>query len=321
MRGRGSHLRGNYEDGRGQGVGRAAGGDSQGQSEWTEVGRATRGRGDHSRGGHDGGRRGRGRGDAGGEGQGLFEVGRGSRGRGGYSRGGFDDGDGRGRGGLQIQGQPESSRGYMSRGGSSRGMYDDGRRGQMQAQGGNRGGQSGAGRRLPPSVYPFAQGESMDARLSTDAQDSLIRNIKGLTLQGNRVFRPGWGTLGGEIKVRANFFALKYQPHSVLYEYTVKFEPNLESSAMRKRLFELLEQEQVLSRFMTDIVHDGTQRIISCALLPLELPLLIQIAYYDSHEDGPRSRAPVITVSLEPPKELRTDDLDKYVHCIQSHSR
>ena len=234
---------------------------------------------------------------------------RGQRGRG-YSQGRGDFmqsrgiGRGRNRGSAGGQGQ--------DRGGYSRGD-DDGRRGQNRAENNERGGYSsaGAGRRnVPPEIFPFPAEDSMEPRLSSEEQDGLIERLKTLSPGANRVLRPGWGTLGKEINIRANFFVVKYQPKTVLYDYALTFKPDCKAQAIKARLLELIEKNE-LSPFLKEIVHGRAQRIISRSPLTLRFPFSIQKSLNEQNEDGAGNGSPIYTIVIKQPVELRTNDLDE----------
>lgn len=105
------------------------------------------------------------------------------RGRGGY--------EGRGRGGDRGsfgRGSPDSGRGRVFSG---------------PQRGGARGG--------PPGIFRAGVPATLAPRLSPASQAALIQSLKGIEPNPERPPRPGFGTAGTVISVRANFFAVKGQ--------------------------------------------------------------------------------------------------------------
>jgi eukaryotic translation initiation factor 2C len=273
-----------------------------------------RGRGNRGRGGNEGVRgavRGRGAGVA--RGTGGSPVIRGgspviSEGRGGLppsqgaasrgASGGFVD-RGRGRGiGEGRGGQSGGGGGFEPRGGGFRGGGGGGPRGNFRGRGGPTG----------PLVFAENTPARIDTRLSTT--DQLITSFKKLEVRNKLPLRPGFGTLGNAITLRANFFPIRI-PKGPIYDYTVEITPKTDINRLKGRIFFLLEQNPRCAEHLDYITHDNSQRLLSAKKLPQ--PLDIEVPFYEEGESKPRPKAKVYTVSIVFSRILDTSDLTKCV--------
>ncbi|TDL21938.1 Piwi-domain-containing protein [Rickenella mellea] len=200
-----------------------------------------------------------------------------------------------------------------------------GGRGRGQGRGGGRGGRGNAsssgasgprgaprGRGGPPGLFtPVNASTTLEPRLSAREQDALISSFNSLTTAEGRPVRPGFGKLGTAIKVRANFFAVKYPKNTILYDYTVNITPKTDVGRLKKRIFELLEGSVDLAPFLHDIAHDRSQRVVSRRKLPD--PFVINVPFYEDGEGQPRPGARVYEVEICDPRELNSKDLDRYL--------
>lgn len=87
-------------------------------------------------------------------------------------------------------------------------------------QGGGRGGGPSTPQPDPVALPPAV----IDARLTDNSLDQVTQGLAKLKIQGGGgelPVRPGFGTLGKAIKLRANYFAVQKFP-AFLYEYEVK---------------------------------------------------------------------------------------------------
>lgn len=209
--------------------------------------------------------------------RGQGRGGRGGRGQGRGGRGG--QGQGGGRGGPPHAPRMDSPSVSVSSTGSSgfgggRGRGGGGGGGGHPGRGGGRGG--------PIQIFAAGRPAQPDARLAPRELDALTSKFRQLTTSvPDRVVRPGFGKQGAAITLRANFFALKYPKNLVLYDYAVKFTPEVQTKEKRtlKRLFELLESTSQFAPFLSDIAHDRTQRLISRRRLPTNLAETLPLAY------------------------------------------
>ncbi|KIJ59485.1 hypothetical protein HYDPIDRAFT_118463 [Hydnomerulius pinastri MD-312] len=207
------------------------------------------------------------------------------------SRGGF-------RGGPRGGGPP---RGGGGGGGPPRG-----------GAGGPRGGFGGGGG--PPGGGAsgdiiFGGPASVDQRLATS--DKLVATLTKLPYNPERPHRPGFGTLGNPVVLRANFFATKF-PSGIVYDYHVEIAPTTDINRIKARLFRLLEQSthpgwQELVPF---IAHDGSARLVSAKKLPQ--PLDVPVVFLEEGETQPRTRAKTYMVSIVSSGELDTRKLTDF---------
>ncbi|KAJ7628412.1 argonaute-like protein [Roridomyces roridus] len=210
----------------------------------------------------------RGRGGGGpprGEGRGGFRGGGGDRGRGG---GGFDGG--RGRGGFDNRG-----RGGFDRG---RGGFDRG--------GGGRGGGMGRGRDVG-GIFAEGHPANIDARLQDNSDKALVQALATVRQSPDDLpTRPGFGTRGRQIKLRANFFPVRI-PKGPLYEFDVSITPTQGTAPgrVKKRIFQLAEASQQWAPMRGFVAHDFAAKLISTQQLPQ--PLAIRVPFYDEDEQPP----------------------------------
>ncbi|KAK7682059.1 hypothetical protein QCA50_015023 [Cerrena zonata] len=243
------------------------------------------------------------------------------------TRGGFNRGRGQSftPGGDSYRGGPPQFRGGP-RGGRGGG---DGFRGRG---GGRGGGPSHAGD--PSRIFMANVPARVDDRLSTS--DALIESFKREGYQPEKPLRPGWGTKGKAIVLRANFFPVTMPKDLVLYEYSISITPDklpfpeppelktqprggkkggrkgdnklkLEETA---RILALLEQTPEFQPHLSYIAHDKSKLLTSARLLPQ--PLAIPVPWCFEGETTHRPDTPIYTVEITFTKHLRTDELTQY---------
>lgn len=220
-------------------------------------------------------------------------------------------GPGRGRGGQDF---PARGRGGhdSGRGGGSGG---DGGRG-FEPRGGGGGGGRGRGGFGGPVIFAENVPAPVPARLSAASLQQVITGFKSLSVKPDRPLRPGYGTVGTPITLRANFFAVKV-PQGPIYDYTVEISPSTDFNRLKARIFQLLELSPAAQAHLPYIAHDRSQRLVSARRLPQ--PMNIAIKYYDDHQDSPSSNGKVYTVSITFQRELDPRQLTRYVcHCFNS---
>ncbi|KAG0692978.1 ribonuclease H-like domain-containing protein [Suillus ampliporus] len=233
------------------------------------------------------------------------------RGRGGY-RGGPPGGPRGGSPSGPRGGSPSGPRGGSPSGprGGPPGGPRGGGGGFSGGRGSGRGGYGGGSRGGVPGDLIFRGPTSVDQRLAT--LDQLVSSFKKLTFNPERPHRPGYGTLGREITVRANFFATKL-PKGPIYDYHVEITPSTDIKRIRARLFLLLEQsnQQGWKEFVPFIAHDRSERIVSAKKLPQ--PLDVQIQFYDEGEAGPNARSKTYTFAITHTADLDIAQLTKHL--------
>ncbi|KAG2357054.1 Piwi-domain-containing protein [Suillus spraguei] len=175
---------------------------------------------------------------------------------------------------------------------------------------GTRGGYGGGSRGGVPGDLIFRGPASVDQRLAT--LDHLVSSFNKLAFKPERPHRPGFGTLGRQITLRANFFPVKL-PKGPIYDYHVEITPSTDIKRIRARLFELLKQsdQEGWQQFVPFIHHDGSQRLVSSKKLPQ--PLDVQVQYYEDGEAGPNTRSKTYTFAIMHTTDLDVAQLTKYL--------
>lgn len=152
-------------------------------------------------------------------------------------------------------------------------------------------------------------------RLSDASHTDLINSFKSLAVNPERPVRPGYGTLGTPITLRANFFAVKL-PKGPIFDYNIEISPKTDINHLKKRIFELVEQSPMCAPHLPYIAHDHSQRLVSARELPQ--PLDISVPFYDDHETEPRPNAKVYIVSIKFERQLHMGSMTQYVPEILS---
>jgi eukaryotic translation initiation factor 2C len=221
------------------------------------------------------------------------------RGRGGPPGGGGGGGGGgdRGRRGGDRGGPPNrgGDRGSPYRGGGGdRGSY----RGGSPARGG-RGGFDA------PLIFNAGQPAQIDPNASVS--NELIGRIRAAQPGPERPARPGYGTAGRVVALRANFFALEFAKDK-FFEYVVKIEPEPKSQKVRvkRRVLALFEESEAVKPYANQFAHDGVQRLIASRELPQ--PLEGTVVFYEVGDQPPRN-ADRYSVEVSFLRELSTAPL------------
>lgn len=222
---------------------------------------------------------------------------------------------GRGRGGAR--GSPRGSRGSSpapgdrGRGGGYRG--GDFNRGRGDFRGGpSGGGFRGRGRGGPPppplvSLGGPRQSAEEQARI-VELEKSIVR-FREVPPSEEHPLRPGFGTLGTKILLRANFFQVQFKKGLIIYDYDVKITPATGIARLKARIFELLERKPEFQKFKPFIAHDRSQRLVCPRELPQ--PLSFDITYVEEEETEPRPNAKTYTVEITKTGELHTEEMNK----------
>ncbi|KAG2129584.1 Piwi domain-containing protein [Suillus clintonianus] len=205
----------------------------------------------------------------------------------------------RGRGGNRG-GPPGGPRG----GGGGGGGFGGGR------GSGTRGGYGGGPRGGVPGDLIFRGPASVDQRLAT--LDQLVSSFKKLAFNPARPHRPGYGTLGRSITLRANFFPIKL-PKGPIYDYRVEITPSTDIKRIRARLFWFLERsnQQGWRELVPFTAHDNSERLVSSKKLPQ--PLDVQVQYYEEGEAGPNAKSKTYTFGFTHTGDLDVAKLTKYL--------
>ncbi|KAF3906958.1 hypothetical protein AA313_de0209849 [Arthrobotrys entomopaga] len=277
----------------------------------------------------------RGRGGPRGGGRGRGDRGRGDRGAGGGQRGG---GGGGSRGGGAFSGFADRG-GRGDRGGGRGGDRGGGRGGRGPSRGGFGGGGRGgiASDPLDLQLFRPPTGPTTVDRNVVNDENALIASFKGLSMnppveaEGKEIEpayppRPGFGTVGESVSVRANFFPLDIKPpgggkNLLVYVYDLKVVPDEQKKkAILKRVIQLFMQEY-LSKHV--VATDFAKVLFSPKKLPEKLIPAggAKIKLYYEDEPGATDRSKEYTVDIKPSKTsvLDIDDLWSYVRGKSDH--
>jgi len=152
----------------------------------------------------------------------------------------------------------------------------------------------------PSSVFQPGVPANVDNRLTDNSQDVLVNALRTLKIKPDELpVRPGFGSEGKPIKLRANFFPIKVRS-ATYYEYDVALSPVAGTAIRRvkRRIFQLAEQSADWERFglKNSVAHDHSAKLVS----PKELaqPLSIRIPFYDEDEPGPKAGGKEYTLTI-----------------------
>ena len=121
--------------------------------------------------------------------------------------------------------------------------------------------------------------------------------------------RPGFGTAGTKIIVRANFFALKFEKDLIIHEYKIEITPKTELKRLKGRIIECLEQSPGYAKYKPYIAHDGSEKMVAARALPQ--PLVLDVTFIEEGETSARENAKKFKVEITKTAEHDTNDLAK----------
>ncbi|KAJ6510612.1 argonaute-like protein [Mycena sanguinolenta] len=171
-----------------------------------------------------------------------------------------------------------------------------------------RGSQGGTG---GPAIFAADVPAIIPPRLSDVSHDQLIKSFSTVSADPDRPLRPGYGTVGKPIRLRANFFPVRI-PAGPIFDYAVEITPPTNINRVKARIFSLLEQRDACKPFLHHIAHDRSRRLISAKELPQ--PLRISVPFYEDGETGLKEGATVYTVEIVFDKELDVASLTKHLN-------
>ncbi len=173
-----------------------------------------------------------------------------------------------------------------------------------RGRGGPRGGGPGGG---GPLIYNAGQRPQPD--LSLVSPNEVIVRMRNLNPGPERPARPGYGTAGRAVALRANFFALESMP-DMIYEYIVQItpEPKSQKPRTKRRVLALFEHSAELRPYINDIAHDGAQRLVSSKPLP---DITGGVLFYEEGDRRPPRDADKYDVAITFFKELSTEPLKR----------
>lgn len=135
-----------------------------------------------------------------------------------------------------------------------------------------------------------------------------MKVLKALPYKPEHPPRPGFGTLGTAITVRANFFPVKFE-RQILYDYAISITPDKYLKGRRERLFTLLEQcrHPQWLLYAKSVVHDKGARLVSAKELPQSLE--IPVPFLEEGQSQPSSSAETYVFSFKLQRELDPHEL------------
>ncbi|KAI9759043.1 MAG: hypothetical protein M4579_002632 [Chaenotheca gracillima] len=221
---------------------------------------------------------------------------------------GRSSGRGSGRGDRGGGGARGGGRGLPGGFGASQGRGDGATRGN-RGDGGTRGPRGGGGfGRGGPKLAP--EGEiifnppgdpaSPPSAEVTKAEDKLVAKVKaqplaGLSMTSKMPPRPGFGTMGRPIVLRANYFQILPDPDLQIFRYNVLVSPELKAARKRKRAFQLLiATAPFLAKTRPAVATDYRSMLITTKELNLGPGQKHRIDYFDEEEAGPNPDRPSI---------------------------
>jgi eukaryotic translation initiation factor 2C len=144
--------------------------------------------------------------------------------------------------------------------------------------------------------------------------DSGVEKFQAIIKRDKQVkhpLRPGFGTLGTPILVRANFFALKFPKGMIIYDYKMDITPKTDIGQLKGRIIELLEESPDFAAHRAHVAHDRSERMVSSRELPQ--PLAVDILFREEWEETARANAKQyrVAITLTEDGELNTDDLNE----------
>ena len=167
-----------------------------------------------------------------------------------------------------------------------------------------------------PRIFAPGPPANIDARLLDNSDKALVSSFQKITLQPDELpLRPGFGTAGRSIKLRANFFPVRV-PKGPLFEYTVSISPATTLRRVKRRIFQLAEgtSDWARSGLKGNVAHDHSQKLVTAKQLPQ--PLTIRVPFYDEDEDGPQTGGKEYTLTIEFSGNLDMQSLHKCVACV-----
>lgn len=218
---------------------------------------------------------------------------------------------GRGRGASRGRGEPprgaSPSRGAGGRGGGP----PSGRGGPQTPRGtafgsGPPRGRGGVPPPAPVQAPPLAA-PVIDDRIKT--MDQGVNRFKIVPKSHEHPLRPGFGTVGTAINVRANFFALKFQKNLIIHEYKIDITPKTDIARLKGRIIESLEMTPAFQKYKPFVAHDRSERMVCPRELPQ--PLEVDVTFIEEDDDKPRPNAKHYQVTITKTGQLDTNDLSK----------
>ena len=128
---------------------------------------------------------------------------------------------------------------------------------------------------------------SYEAKLIPNAKGS-TQELAKLYLSQDTPIRPGYGTRGVPVILRANYFQILPDAASMLYRYSVDISPAVDNRRLKARVIQLLLEDSPLSALAPGLASDYQATLISTAKLEHE-HLELKVNYRD---EGEQTSAP-----------------------------
>ena len=154
----------------------------------------------------------------------------------------------------------------------------------------------------PPSAEVRNAEDRLVAGPSTQAsktKDSSALSLAGLSLSETPKLprRPGYGTIGRPIVLRANYFQVIPKPDLQIFRYHVDIIPGTKVTRKKRRIFDLLvETVPALASARPAIATDRSAIIVTLKKLALGSTDSVegQLMYYEAEEVGPKQEKPIV---------------------------
>ncbi|KAJ5971995.1 uncharacterized protein N7479_001913 [Penicillium vulpinum] len=182
---------------------------------------------------------------------------------------------GRAHGDLPIRGSRSSgdrggSRGRGDGGSSSRGSDRgySGDRGRGSDRGSGHGGRGGSSR---PQKFERMLKDPVEApstRVQALEDRYLAESTKARPEPNSLARRPGYGTQGRPIVLRANFFPMEFKPNVKFYSYRLKIKPDVKKGQQKFILESMLRQYPLFTDGKVGVATDGATEIVTTGPLP-----------------------------------------------------
>ncbi|KAJ7226883.1 argonaute-like protein [Mycena pura] len=162
-----------------------------------------------------------------------------------------------------------------------------------------------------PTIFKEHVPAAIPQRLSDANHNQLVKSFGAVPHSPDRPLRPGYGTKGQPITLRANFFPVRLNKGPI-FDYKMEITPKTEIKRLRERIFFLFEQTPIMQPLLGHIAHDRSARLVSARQLPQ--PFNVAVPFYEDGESGPRAGGQVYTIAVKFDKELSISELTKYMN-------
>lgn len=142
-------------------------------------------------------------------------------------------------------------------------------------------------------------------------------SVQGLSITGSSLPpRPGYGTSGKAIVLRANYFHMLPNPNQSLYRYAVDFSPVVDSKErIKRRLFEILLDTPTFAAMRTKVATDYSANLVTATKLNLgpDETKIAPIKYTEVDDDPLRPRDQEYKVKIQLSGVHSTTELLEYL--------